>query len=45
MMPADLIYALSSEPQRSALNRARAERVAEHDRRQRARGRRTRERT
>jgi hypothetical protein len=45
MMPADLVYALSSDRQRAALNRARAERIAEHDRRQHARSRRTRERT
>lgn len=44
MMPADLIYALSPERQRAALNRDRAEAIAEHDRRQRARSRRTRER-
>jgi hypothetical protein len=30
MMPADLIYALSSERQRAALNQARAGRVAAH---------------
>jgi hypothetical protein len=43
MMPADLIYALSPEQQRAALNRARTERIAERDRRQRSCSRRTRE--
>ena len=36
MIPAALIYALSDEPQRAALNRARAERGALRERRQRS---------
>jgi hypothetical protein len=45
MMPADLIYALSDERQRAALNRARSERVVGHVQRERDRSRRTRRRT
>jgi hypothetical protein len=45
MMPADLIYALSGERQRAALNRARSERVAVHEQREQDRSRRTRRRT
>jgi len=41
MMPADLVYALSDDRQRAALNRRRAERLAERDRRERERRRRS----
>jgi hypothetical protein len=44
MMPADLMYVLSDDRHRVALNRARAERVAAHDRQERSRRRRARER-
>lgn len=45
MMPADLVYALSDEGQRAALNRAHRERAAGRESRERARTRRTRART
>jgi hypothetical protein len=43
MMPADLIYVLSDERQRVALNRVRADRMAALERRVRYRARRTHE--
>jgi hypothetical protein len=45
MMPADLVYALSGEGQRAALNGAHRERTAGRESRQRARASRTRART